>query len=216
MKQLIPICIFVFSYGIAFGVAATEHGLEPYQAILMSAFVFTATAQFAALDFLTEPVAFLSLAFVTLALGGRHIIMSAALSRWINQLPKGKRFTTLFFLSDPNFAVSQSMLQTGEREIGPLLGGGVLLWLTWVTSTALGSLGSGIVGNTEVYGFSVIMPCFFAATATNIVRGSAHLMLPVSVAMAIAVASYSFLPLGWNIILAAVVGGCISALSYGE
>ncbi len=82
MRRLLPVSLFVAPFGIAFGIAATEQGLVPIQATVMSVFVFTATAQFAALDFLNEPVAFASLFLVVLALSGRHVIMGAALSRW--------------------------------------------------------------------------------------------------------------------------------------
>lgn len=211
-RRLAPICLFVAPFGIAFGIAATENGLGPIQATVMSALVFTATAQFAALDFMNDPIALFSLGLVVLALSGRHIVMGAALSRWINRLSLGQRLITLSVLSDANFADAQRSLQHGGADLGPLFGGGLALWSTWVASTALGAFGGNILGDTEAYGFGAVMLCFFAATVTGMVRASKGLILPVVVSMAVSALTLPYLPTGWNIILAALVGGTIAAI----
>lgn len=212
MRRLMPVSLFVVPFGIAFGVTAVERGLGPIQATVMSVAVFTATAQFAALDFLSEPVAFASLFLVVLALSGRHVIMGAALSRWINRLPFAKRMVTLAFLSDANFADTQPMLREGETDLGVLLGGGLMLWVSWVGGTALGAFGGDLLGDTDAYGFGAVMLCFFAATAVGMLRESSGFVLPTIAAMAISAITLPLLPTGWNIILAAVVGGFLSAM----
>ncbi|MEM9634557.1 MAG: AzlC family ABC transporter permease [Pseudomonadota bacterium] len=216
MRRLIPVSLFIIPFGTAFGIAAVEAGLSPLQATLASALVFTATAQFAALEFLSEPVAFISLALVVLALSSRHIVMSAALSTWVNRLPKSKRFLVLAVLSDANFADALPDLQNGQDDLGRLLGGGVMLWTTWVASTAVGAWGGDVLGDTDAFGFSVVMVCFFAATVAGQVRSNTKLLVPVLVAMGIAVLTLPILPTGWNIILAALVGGTISVWCHGE
>lgn len=216
MKRLVPMCIFVVPFGIAFGVAAVEQTLGPFQATMMSALVFTATTQFAALEFLRDPVSLASLALVALALSARHIIMGAALSKPINQLPCKQRLAAILFLSDANFADTQTLLQKGETDIGPLLGGGIMLWATWVSSTALGAYSGDMLSNTDALGFGVVMLCFFAATAFGMVRQQKSMALPAAISMAVSVGSYPFLPTGWNIILAAIVGGVIAALIHAE
>ncbi|MEM8702877.1 MAG: AzlC family ABC transporter permease [Pseudomonadota bacterium] len=216
MTRLLPICLFVVPFGIAFGIAATEGGIGPLQATAMSGLVFTATAQFAALDFLNDPVAFFSLGLVALALSGRHLIMGAALAQWINRLPPGKRFLTLMFLSDANFADTQTLLQRGDTDLGPLLGGGLMLWITWVASTGIGAFGGDLLINTEAFGFGVVMLCFFAATAFGMVRSTPSLVLPVFVAIGVSAATLPYLPNGWNIILAALLGGGVAAQCHAE
>lgn len=216
MTRLLPICLFVIPFGIAFGVAATDSGISPIKATLMSIFVFTATAQFAALDFLQDPVAFFSLGLVALALSGRHLIMGAALARWVNRLPAGKRFLTLMFLSDANFADTQTLLQRGETDLGPLLGGGLMLWITWAGSTAAGAFGGNLLGDTDTFGFGAVMLCFFAATAFGMVRATPSLLLPVFVAIGASATTLPYLPNGWNIILAALLGGSVAAMRHAE
>jgi predicted branched-subunit amino acid permease len=216
MRRLIPVSLFVIPFGIAFGIAAVEAGLAPVQATLASALVFTATAQFASLEFLSEPVAFVSLALVVLALSSRHVVMSAALSPWINRLPRFRRFLVLATLSDANFADALPDLQSGQDDLGRLFGGGVMLWVTWVASTAAGAWGGNVLGNTDAYGFSVVMVCFFAATVAGQVQLKTRLLGPVIAAVGIAVLTLPVLPTGWNIIVAAVAGGAVSVWRHAE
>ncbi|MEL6236089.1 MAG: AzlC family ABC transporter permease [Pseudomonadota bacterium] len=212
LRQLLPISLFVVPFGLAFGIAATEQGLGALQATVMSVLVFTAVAQFAALEFLTEPVAYVSLGLVVLALSARNIILGATLARWINPLPPGKRLLTLAFLTDANFSVAHSDLQRGETDLGPFLGGGIALWTAWVAGTALGAYGD-LIGNAEAFGVSAAMPCFFAATVVGTLRSTSGLMVPVACAIAVSALTYPVLPTGWNIILAALVGGALSLLT---
>ncbi|MEM9196835.1 MAG: AzlC family ABC transporter permease [Pseudomonadota bacterium] len=210
IRQLLPISIFVIPFGLAFGIAAIEQGLGALQTTLMSALVFTAVAQFAALEFLAEPVAYVSLGLVVLALSARNVIIGATLARWINPLPAGKRLLTLAFLTDANFSVAHGDLQRGETDLGPFLGGGIALWTAWVAGTALGAYGGDLIGNAEAFGVSAAMPCFFAATVVGTLRRASGLMVPVACAVAVSALTYPILPTGWNIILAALVGGALS------
>ncbi len=216
MRRLLPVSLFVVPFGVAFGVSAIDHGVGPVQATLMSLLVFTATAQFAALEFLNEPVAFGSLFLVVLALSGRHVVMGAALSRWVNRLPVAKRLATLTLLSDANFADTQPLLQKGESDLGVLLGGGAIMWIAWTASTALGAFGGDLLGDTDAYGFGAVMMCFFAATVVGKLRFSSGLVLPTAAAMAVSAITLPLMPTGWNIILAAVIGGSLAAVFHAE
>ena len=209
MRRLSAVSVFVIPFGLAFGIAASEAGLTKLQTILMSAIVFSGVAQFATLDFWQDSVAFLSLAFVVMALNGRHVIMGAALSPWVNHLPVWRRALVLAFLTDANFADSEAALRGGERDLGILLGGGVVLWLAWVFGTAMGALGGQAPGPLDILGLDVVMVCFFAAVVAEQLRAPS-LILPVAIASVIAYLTAGLLPTGWNILLAAVVGGFVA------
>lgn len=92
MRRLFPVAIFVIPFGLAFGAAASEAGLHPAQSIALSVLTFSGAAQFAALDFWSDPIAFGSLALVVLALNARHVIMGAALSPWVGNFRSADRF----------------------------------------------------------------------------------------------------------------------------
>jgi 4-azaleucine resistance transporter AzlC len=211
MRRLLPIAALTLPFGVAFGVAASEAGLTSLQSIAMSVLTFSGAAQFAALDFWQSPLAFGSLALVALALNARHLIMGAALSPWINQLPRGRRVLTLACLSDPNFADSQRSFHDGEKDAGVLMGGGLILWASWVSGTAIGALGGGMVGAPATFGIDVVMPCFFAAVVVGQMK-TVRTFAPVISASVTSVALLNLLPIGWNVVVAALVGGMTGVL----
>lgn len=214
-RRLFPIALFTVPFGIAFGVAAIESGMTSVQAILMSLMTFSGAAQFATLDFWQEPLAFGALATVVLALNARHVIMGAALAPWVNRLPIGRRALVLGYLSDPNFADSQPLFQNGERDAGILLGGGLILWVCWVAGTAIGTLGSAELGEPTSFGVDVVMPCFFAAVVAGQLK-QVSMLAPVLGASAVAVSLLDILPTGWNVVVAALVGGMIGTISHAK
>lgn len=212
VRRTFPIAVFVVPFGIAFGAAAVEAGLPSFQAIAMSALAFSGAAQFAALDFWPEPIALGSLALVALALNARHVIMGAALSPWVNRLPLRQRVLSLSFLSDVNFADSQPAFQAGARDVGVLLGGGLVLWASWTLGTALGVTAGSLIGDPARFGIDVVMVCFFATVVAGQVSKKGAVP-PVIVAAAVAVLSLNSLPTGWNVILAALAGGLVAILA---
>lgn len=210
--DLFPVALFFSApFGIAFGTAATDAGLLPWQAIAMSAVVFSGVAQFAALDFLNAQIAWGSFVLVIFAISARHVVMGAALAPWVVSVPAAPRFALLAWLSDANFAHSQAAHHEGERDVGFLLGGGLALWVTWVLGTGLGALSGNVLGDLSQWGLDVVMITFFAAMVSG---GVKHLsgVPPLAVAAITAMLLGDLLPNGWNIIIAGLTGGLTSFL----
>lgn len=210
IRRLLPISVFVVPFGLAFGAAAVVQGLTPAQSIVMSATVFAGASQFAALDLWRAPLPHLSLALVVLAANARHIILGAALSTWVNALPRGRRFLALSMLSDANFADSNTAFKSGATDVGILLGGGIALWTTWVLGTAIGAIAGSSMGALDRFGIDVVMVAFFAAVVAGGLKSRASIV-PVATAAIVAIATLDLLPAGWNIIAAALCGGAVGA-----
>lgn len=209
-RRLAPVSIFVVPFGIAFGAAAIEQGLSAVQTIVMSALVFAGASQFAVLDLWATPLPYISLALVALAVNARTTILGAALSPWINALPWRKRLLPLFLLSDPNFVDSHTAFKNGSSDVGVLVGGGLVLWTTWVLGTGIGVFAGTSIGSLDRFGVDVVMVAFFAAVIVGRVRSSSN-FVSVLVAASVAIATFGVLPTGWNIIAAALCGGIAGA-----
>lgn len=209
-QRLLPVSMFVIPFGIAFGVAAIESGMSVAQAITMSAFIFAGASQFAALDLWQGPLPYLSLALVVLAVNARHLILGAAISPFVNQLPPGRWFLALCMLSDVNFADSYKLMKSGERDAGLILGGGLLMWGTWCVATAVGVFAGAVVSNLDRFGVDVVMAAFFGALTVGSVS-SWRTGVPVLAACVVALVTLPILPAGWNIIAAALAGGLVGA-----
>jgi len=211
MREMLPLACFALPFGLAFGAAATERGLAPELATLMSLLVFAGASQFAALELWVEPLPLGALALVVLAVNARHLLLGAALAPWLLPLPPGQRHLVLAFLSDANWAHSRSAFERGARDAGLLLGGGLVMWAFWVAGTAAGGLlGSGL-GDLRRFGLDLMMPAFFATMLVGQWRGRADLP-PWVVAGAVALAGVWLLPPGWHVIAGGLAGGLAGLL----
>lgn len=216
--KMFPIALFVIPFGMAFGVAAVENGISAVQATLMSILVFSGAAQFASLE-LWSSGSLVSLLLVVLAVSARHILLGASLSPWVNQLSRPKRLTALTMLSDPNFADSFSAFQKDERDVGRLVGGGMVLWTAWIIGTIIGAVIGEQLGDLDHFGIDVLMPCYFAALllAQWIDQWEGrNTILPALTAIIVAIVGQKLLPIGWNVVAAAIAGGIVGGLYHGR
>lgn len=211
-RQLAPLAVFVIPFGMAYGIAAVEAGMSAAQAIIASALTFSGAAQFTALDLWGSEISLLALFLVTLAISARHVLMSAALSPWVNQLEVRQRLLSVAFLSDPNFAHTHTELKRNERDIGVLIGSGAIGWTAWVFGTAIGVLGGSQIGDPATYGIDVLMPVYFAALVAPKVFASSRSGFAGAAAL-VAITSEPFVPSGWNVILAAIAGGLVGVMT---
>lgn len=210
-RRLCGVALFVVPFGFAFGAAAVEAGLSSVQAIAMSAAIFAGASQFAILELWHHPLPLLSIGFVALAVNARHLLFGSALAPVLNTLPKRHRLLAAIFLSDANFADMQSARQSGSSDLGILVGGGAVLWLSWALGTALGTYIGGSAGALSRFGIDVVMVAFFVTVIAGSARQPGN-VLPMAVAALFSVVTLPLLPHGWNIIAGALAGGIAGAL----
>lgn len=218
VRKLFALALFVIPFGMAFGVAAIESGLSIMQATTMSVLVFSGAAQFASLDLWSSASA-LSIMLVALAVSARHILLGASLSPWVNKIGRRRRLPALAMLSDPNFADSFSAFQNGERDVGRLVGGGLVLWVAWIAGTIAGAIAGEQFADLDRFGIDVLMPCYFAALVIAHWRkewAGHQTVLPALAAGSIAISGTFLLPAGWAIVVAALAGGGVAGLLHGR
>ncbi len=217
-KSLVWLAVFLIPFGIAFGAAAVERGISPEHTVIMSAAVFSAAAQFAALQ-MWDAGGVSSLLLVVLAVSTRHILLGAALSPWLNKIGRGPRLAGLTVLSDPNFADSSVAFERGETDVGRLVGGGAALWLSWVVGSAIGAVAGESFGDLSRFGIDALMVSYFAAMIVTRWMGrwrGWHTVLPAGAAAAVALIGLELLPAGWNVVAAALAGGMVGGFLYGR
>ena len=160
-RQCLPLAISVFAYGIVFGVLARQAKLSGLEAVLMSALVNAGAAQLVVLSLWAMPLPILTIILTTLVVNARYLLMGAALRPWLSQLSRLKMYSTLFFLGDENWALAIYAFKKGERDAAFLLGGGLLTYVTWVGSTVVGLVASGLAQNPARWGWISLLPqCF--------------------------------------------------------
>jgi len=206
--QLLPIAVFVAIFGIAFGLAAVQAGLEYWQAALMSVTVFAGAAQFAVLGLWGQEVSLIPLIAIVLAINSRHILMGAALFPMLRRLPPGRRYGILLVLTDANWARSFQQYQAGTQNLEAVLGGGLALWMAWVAGTVFGTYFGGFLQNPEAFGLDMVLGCFLLAMALGGPK-SRRILAAWTVAGTSAVLAWLWLPPHMHVIVGALAGGVV-------
>ncbi len=212
-RKTLVIAVLTLPFGIAFGVAAREAGLDGLTALAMSATTFAGASQFAALEIWQAKVPLLPLVFVVLAVNARLVLMGAVLAGWLRPLAWRQRLAAILLLSDPNFALTTAARASGERDVGFLLGSGLMLWCAWLIGTGTGLALSTTIGDPADYGLDVMLPAFFTALLVGLWQGGRD-ALPWLVAAGTALLAASLLPGQWHIVIGGLAGGLTGALRH--
>jgi len=153
-------------FGLSFGVLADAAGMSAVAATAMSATTFAGSAQFAAASVLeaggTVVAAILSAVF----LNARYVALSVTVAAIF---PGGRlrRFAESQLIVDESWALSG---RSGRFEWPVLVGAGLLLYLLWVASTALGTVAGGALDDPGALGLDAAFAVLFLALALPYLR----------------------------------------------
>ena len=207
-KSLLPISSFVVIFGAAFGLAATQTGLDNSSIMLMSSFVFAGASQFATLELWGAQISLIPLIVTVFFINARHLLMGASLYPWLRHLPPIKRYSILLVISDANWALSLQAFNRGESGMGLLFGGGIALWLAWVLGTGLGFYFGNVIHHPALLGLDMVMACFLLAM---VVGGQKNLRILIiwTIAACSSLLAYWYLPENSHIVVGALFGGIV-------
>ncbi len=212
MRLSVPVLIGTAPFGLVCGIVAQGAGLSYLETFLMSTLVYAGSAQLVALATWTHPASALAAGFAALVVNLRLALMGPVLAPWFDRIRGWRLWTSLFLMADQNWAMAVSAMNSGDRDAAQLLGTGVPMLVTWVTTTMVGRvLGAGL---RPVPGH----PIFFAALAVFICmlvtlwRGRRD-VLPWAVAGGVALATARLLPhTSWYIVAGAIAGSLAGAI----
>ena len=145
---------------LSFGVVARDVGLSAVAAIVMSAIVFAGSAQFAAIAILAAGGGVAAAIGAGALMNSRFLMMGVALApslpgRWPWRAAQGQTVV------DASWALAARGDGTFDRWL--LFGTTSIQYVTWSLGTVLGSLGGGVLGDTDKLGLDAIYPAFFVA-----------------------------------------------------
>ena len=114
--------------------------------------------------------------------------------------PVWKRALRAQLIVDESWAVGH--LGGGRYDPALILGAGLVLWLTWVTSTAVGAVAGDLLGDPERLGLDAAFPALFLALLVGQIDGPRGVQAAI-LGAAIALCLVSFVPVGVPIVAAA-------------
>lgn len=205
-RQLIPVSLFVAIFGAAFGLAASQKGMDQMSATMMSVLVFAGYAQFAALELWTSHVPVVTLIATVFAINARHLLMGATLYPWLRSLTPAKRYGIMMVVSDANWAMSIQAFSRGRAGLGLLFGGGLALWLFWGVGTIAGLYFGSAIQDPKSFGLDMVMGCFLLSM---VFEGERNLRMFIiwAVAAGASLIAFKWLPENSHVIAGALAGG---------
>lgn len=210
-KQLVPLSVFVTAFGAAFGLAATQRGLEASSVVVMSTLVFAGAAQFAALELWGPEVPIVTLVVTVFAVNARHLLMGATLYPWLRRLSAAKCYGSMLVVSDANWALAMQAFHRRQPGMGVVLGGGLALWSFWVLGTWLGVYFGGVLHDPRLLGLDMVMGCFLLAMVVGGKKNPRVLAIWIVAACA-SLLAYRHLPENSHVIVGALAGGLTGAV----
>ena len=198
-KDSLPIVVSYFSISTAFGMIAKDY--LGFQAILMSALVFAGAAQFIALQMIANKNPSALIVLTTFLVNSRHLLMSSYLARFYRGISKKIRAIVSFGITDETFAVASKRFLENEADYKYNLQLNFFSYLAWVSGTALGIF----FGTILPEDVSRVLPFGLTALFISILVSSVRQKSDLIAALTAGVFAV-FLPSGWNIVVASLIG----------
>jgi 4-azaleucine resistance transporter AzlC len=204
LRDIAPVAVAALPIGLLFGAVAAAKGMSPLEVTLMSALVFAGGAQFAAIETWVSPAPIAALAFATLLINVRHVLMGASLTPKI-RMSRVQTLLAYFFLTDEAWALSER--RALER---PVTGAywaamAVVLWANWTLSSTIGAILGSFLGDPERIGADFAFTALFIGLVAGFGRSRVTLVT-VAVSAAVAALVHNFIGAPWHVASGALAG----------
>jgi predicted branched-subunit amino acid permease len=216
VRRGLPLLASGFIYGLAFGSLAAAMGLSMLEATLMSALVFSGTAQIAVVQIWTSQPGLLPAVLIVLIANVRYVLMSASLRPWLDSVSPWRVYPLLTVMVDSAYALGMRSRAQGNQDAGLILGSGLASYFGWVLATALG-FGSGqLLANPKAIGLDFVVVAFCVAAATAMARMLRTLrsVVPAIVGGLVVVVMDRLAPGPWTVVAAGFAAALAGAVLY--
>jgi predicted branched-subunit amino acid permease len=203
--------ISTFLFGVMFGITAAAAGLENWQALLMSATSFTASGQFAALEFWSAPLPLGTIALSVALVSSRNLLLGMAMTHHFDGHSLGRRIVWLALLNDPGVVNSFRMDAEVDR-LGYVTGYGLSMMISWLLSTFIGLNVAHLFASFDLGAIGFAGPLVIATMMMLFFKGSKSSPAPWILSGVVALVLFEIGAANYLILLGSVVSGMIVAL----
>lgn len=200
-------------FAVAFGTAAAQKGLSLLEVMGLSAFVYAGASQMVALEIWQKawtPATVLTIMTVTAVVNSRMILLGATLQPWLRYEPLPRSALNLFLITEAGWLIGTRYHNEGGRDVGVLLGSGLILWLVWQVATVAGFFAGALVPEPRRFGLDLVMPIFFSVMLVPLWKGP-RTALPWLVAGLVSYVTHALVP-GYGYIVAGALAGVIAGM----
>ncbi len=211
IKDCLPVLIGMIPFALILGVQGAKKGMSVLEMPLMTGLNFAGGSEFAAVGLWGNPLPSLLIILMTFMINTRHILMGAALSPYMRNVPLKKALPALFFMTDESWAMG--IADANKRRAHGLpafslayyMGVSLTLYVMWVGFTATGAAIGPALGDVEALGFGMAFPAVFLVLLRGMWKGFAAAR-PWLVSLAVAASVSLFTEGAWYVPAGAAAG----------
>jgi predicted branched-subunit amino acid permease len=211
-RRGIAVAIAAAPFAVLFGAVAVDNGLTIAETALMSATLYAGASQLVGVELFNHNVAPWLVVLSIFAVNFRHVLYSAAIAAHIRHLTFWQKATSLFLLTDPQFAETERRADAGIRVnyVWSMVLG-LSVYVPWLCLTIVGGFLGNLIGDPKAIGIDVLLPIYFMGLVLGF-RSRAN-WLPVVIASAAgSILAMHFVGSPWHVSLGALAGVVVAAL----
>jgi 4-azaleucine resistance transporter AzlC len=159
-RAAVAVAATVWFFGASFGLVARAAGMGVLAPLVMSATTFAGSAQFAVSSILGAGGGAAAAIAAAVLLNARYAPISISVAPLFHG-PRLRRLLESQLIVDESWALASRGSGRFDRRI--LLGAGLLLYVSWVSGTAVGVLAGDALGNPKDLGLDGAFPALFLA-----------------------------------------------------
>lgn len=199
-------------FAVLFGAVAVDNGLKLPEVALMSATVYAGASQLVGIELFGQHVAAWLIVLSIFAVNFRHVLYSAALTRYLTHFTLGQKLLAFFLLIDPQFAETVRRAESGKTiTLEWYLAFAAVIYVPWLAFSIVGAAFGSMIGDPRVWAIDVLLPLYFLGIVVGFRRKPNF--YPVVIASFIgSVLGYQFVGSPWHVSIGAAFGVLVAAL----
>ena len=166
LRAAVAVAATVWFFGASFGLVARGAGMGVLAPLVMSATTFAGSAQFAVTSILGGAGSAAAAIAAAVLLNARYAPISISVASLFRG-PRLRRLLESQLIVDESWALAA---RGGRFDRRILLGAGLLLYVSWVSGTAVGALAGDALGDPKDFGLDGAFPALFLALLVTQVR----------------------------------------------
>lgn len=177
VKDCLPVLIGMLPFALILGVQGGQKGMSPLEMSLMTGLNFAGGSEFAAVGLWGNPLPVLLIVTVTFMINTRHILMGAALTPYLKDVPLKHAMPALFFMTDESWALAMADIHRRKQlglpafSLPYYMGTAVSLYVVWVSVAATGAALGPVFGDVAAWGFGMAFPAVFLVLLRGLWKG---------------------------------------------
>lgn len=199
-------------FAVLFGAVAVDNGLSLPEVALMSATVYAGASQLVGIELFGQHVAAWLVVLSIFAVNFRHVLYSAALTRYLTHFTLGQKLLAFFVLIDPQFAETVRRAEGGKTiTLEWYLAFATAIYVPWLTFSILGAAFGAMIGDPRVWAIDVLLPLYFLGIVVGF-RRKPNFYPVVAASFMGSVLGYQFIGSPWHVSVGAACGVLVAAL----